>query len=70
MDIRESIPGLSHFPLSPFCAVNGILCLGRIVLEEADTSSMSHSVSSAYWDPSGRRIVSTSYDNRLRGVSS
>lgn len=25
-------------------------------------------VSSAYWDPSGRRIVSTCYDDHLRGV--
>lgn len=24
------------------------------------------SVSSAYWDPSGRRIVSTSYDDTIR----
>lgn len=29
-----------------------------------------HSASSAYWDPSGRRIVSTSYDDYLRGMSS
>lgn len=26
-----------------------------------------NSVSSAYWDPSGRRISSTSYDDTLRG---
>lgn len=26
------------------------------------------SVSSAFWDPSGRRIVSTSYDDTLRGM--
>lgn len=26
-----------------------------------------YSVSSAYWDHSGRRIVSTSYDDKLRG---
>ena len=28
------------------------------------------SASSAYWDPSGTRIVSTSYDDRLRGAFS
>lgn len=28
------------------------------------------SASSAYWDPRGRRIVSTSYDDLLRGVFS
>ena len=29
--------------------------------------SSQKSTSSAYWDPSGRRIVSTSYDDTLRG---
>jgi hypothetical protein len=26
------------------------------------------SVSSAYWDPTGTKILSTSYDNQLRGT--
>ncbi len=30
MDIRKSIPGLSHFPLSPLCAVNGIHVLEEL----------------------------------------
>lgn len=28
------------------------------------------SVTAGYWDPSGRRIVSTSYDNSIKSASS